>query len=121
MNALLIEDAPEVATIIQLALRRTGLQIIHVVNGVQALDYVALNRPDLIIVDIGLPGMNGWQVLDQMKNNPNAEDVPVIVLTAHADTNSRKTGALYKVDAFLTKPVMPEVIRETVMRVLEVD
>jgi CheY-like chemotaxis protein len=121
MTTLIVEDSPEVATIIELSLRPTGMKFVHVANGPQALEYLARERPQLIILDIGLPGMDGWEVLDRMREHKHLSDIPIIVMTAHADSDSRKTGKLYMVDAYLTKPVSPAVIRETVERVMAVN
>ena len=118
MKVLIIEDTREVATLIEFALRKLNLDIVHVTNGQQGLDYVAFNRPDLLILDIGLPGMSGWQFLDEASEYENIRDIPVIVLTAHADTNTRETGTFYRIDAFLAKPVKPNVIRDTVEKLL---
>ena len=118
MITLIIEDSPEVATIIELSLRPTGMKFVHAENGPLALDYLTHERPDLIILDIGLPGMDGWEVLDRLREQNLSDGVPIIVMTAHADSDSRKTGKLYMVDAYLTKPVSPAVIRETVQKVM---
>ena len=120
MITLIVEDSPEVATIIELSLRPTGMTFVHVENGPQALEYLSHQQPNLIILDIGLPGMDGWEVLDRMREQ-NLSNIPIIVMTAHADSGSRKTGKLYMVDAYLTKPVSPAVIRETVERVMAVN
>lgn len=101
---LIVEDAVELAQIAQIALHRMGLQTYHAPNGQRALDFLAGNRPDLMLLDIGLPGMSGWDILEAIKTNENA-DFPIIILTASGDPVNRLIGRLQeRVIRYMVKP-----------------
>jgi two-component system catabolic regulation response regulator CreB len=98
---LIVEDAVELA---QIALHRMGLETHHAPNGQRALDFLASNRPDLMLLDIGLPGMSGWDILEALKTNENA-DFPIIILTASGDPVNRLIGRLQeRVIRYMVKP-----------------
>lgn len=111
---LLVEDAAEVAEIIKIAFRRTELNVQHCADAPSALEYLEHATPDVIILDIGLPGMNGWQFLDVIREQDNTKNIPIIVLTSFADYQNRKTGRLYDVDTYLTKPIDLSALRTAV-------
>jgi DNA-binding response OmpR family regulator len=101
---LIVEDAVELAQIAQIALHRMGLQTYHAPNGQRALDFLASNRPDLMLLDIGLPGMSGWDILEAIKTNENAT-FPIIILTASGDPVNRLIGRLQeRVIRYMVKP-----------------
>jgi two-component system catabolic regulation response regulator CreB len=101
---LIVEDAVELAQIAQIALHRMGLETHHAPNGQRALDFLASNRPDLMLLDIGLPGMSGWDILEALKTNENA-DFPIIILTASGDPVNRLIGRLQeRVIRYMVKP-----------------
>jgi CheY-like chemotaxis protein len=68
-----------------------------------------------VVLDIGLPGMDGWQVLDQIRSQAATRQLPVVVLTAHAEEESRRRADEGGADAFITKPFQPNDFRETVL------
>jgi CheY-like chemotaxis protein len=102
---LVVEDAPEVADIIRIAFRRTELVIDHVFNAMRALMYLEDHRPHAILLDLGMPGMHGWEFLERIREQDVLRHIPVIVLTAHNDYANRKTGKLFNVNAYLQKPI----------------
>lgn len=110
-TVLIVEDAPEVAQIISIAFRRTEIDFVHCENAFLALDYLKQDRPHAIILDLGLPGMDGWEFLDIIKSNTSTDDIPVIVLTSYSDGKNRKTGKLYQVEAYMQKPFDLERLR----------
>jgi len=118
-TVLIIEDTMDVANIILLVLRRMPINTVHVTNGPDAIAQAKQHTPDLIILDIGLPGIDGWEVLDVMYENPKLADVPVVVITAYSDAENRQTGKLYGVFAYLAKPVTPQQLRDVVERALK--
>ena len=72
----------------------------------------------MLILDIGLPGMDGWEVLRRMRQDPGCDGVPVLVLTAHAQEEYRLEADRRGADAFMTKPFEPEALRATIGRLL---
>ena len=115
---MVVEDTQDVANIILLVLRKMGMELVHVTTGQEAIDYVKENHPKLMILDIGLPGIDGWQVLDKIREDPSTSDLSVVIITAYSDADSRRQSNLYGVDAYLAKPVTPNQLRETISRVL---
>ncbi len=87
--------------------------------GETALELVRTHRPDLITLDIGLPGIDGWQVLAEVRADPETSDIGVIVLTAHAQESIEHTADGSEVDEFFGKPFQPAELRTAVQRLLE--
>ncbi|MGF1666470.1 MAG: response regulator [Acidimicrobiia bacterium] len=83
-------------------------------DGVSGLDAVTKSPPDLVILDIGLPLLDGWGVLAGMRAEELTRNVPVLVLTAHADTASREKARTGGAQAFMTKPFRPNDLRSTI-------
>ena len=117
-TVLIVEDTQDVANIILIALRKLPINMVHVTNGQDAIVRARELTPALIILDIGLPGIDGWQVLDVLQDDEKLAHVPVAVITAYSDAENRQTGKLYGVYAYLPKPVTPQQLRETVQRAL---
>ncbi|MDZ4766349.1 MAG: response regulator [Chloroflexota bacterium] len=118
---LIVEDAVELAQISQITLNRIGLKTFHAVNGQRALEFLSENTPDLMLLDIGLPGMNGWEVLERLKLEDHAGDFPIIVLTAAGDPVNRLIGKLQeRVKRYIVKPYSIEELSTAVREVLEI-
>ena len=104
-HALIVEDTDDIAQIIVMTLNHLGIDSHHANNGTRALEFFQQKIPDLLLLDIGLPGMSGWEVLEAVKTRyPNA-DFPVIVLTAFGDPANRVIGKLQRhVFRYFVKP-----------------
>jgi DNA-binding response OmpR family regulator len=115
-KVLIVEDTIELAEVIQATVERMGITVFHETHGNKAIDIFKAQNPDLILLDIGLPDMIGWKILDtlkQMENRPN-----VIVISAYGDPANRLMGKLQDVDAYLIKPFSPDEIERVVRNVL---
>jgi|SRR4029450_8638347 len=86
-------------------LERRGYQIVLAVDGEQAIDLARTARPDIILMDLGLPRVDGWQATRQLKSDPVTQRIPIIVLSAHAMTNDRDNALQAGGDDFDTKPI----------------
>ncbi len=117
---LIVEDAGDVAQLVRVILRKFDLEIHHVDNGQSGLVFLESTIPDLIILDIAMPVMNGWQFLEMVRELPDRRQIPVIMLTAHTDSGNRMVGQMEAVAAYLTKPIAPDELRGAVTRVLGV-
>lgn len=115
---LLVEDEANIAELVTLILRPLGALVVHRSNAMDALSFLDQFTPDLIILDIGMPVMNGWQFLNQIQDDPQQNMIPVIVLTAFTDAMNRMEGQMQGVKAYLDKPVMPDQLRGVVQRIL---
>lgn len=115
---LVIEDSAVIRRLIEVCLRAADLDIHMSEDGPSGLEAVRTENPDLLVLDIGLPGMDGWQVLDHIRNDPATRSLPVVVLTAHAEEESRRRADEGGADAFVTKPFQPNDFRQTVLDLL---
>lgn len=117
---LIVEDAVELAQISQITLSRLGLKTMHAVNGQRALEMLAEQSPDLMLLDIGLPGMNGWEVLERIKLDESAPEFPIIVLTAASDPVNRLIGKLQeRVKRYIVKPYSVDELKQAVREILD--
>jgi CheY-like chemotaxis protein len=116
---LIVEDSAVIRRLIEVCLRAADLEIITRDDGRTGLTAVSSESPDLVVLDIGLPGMDGWEVLDRIRKDPTTKSIPVVVLTAHAEEESRRRANEGGADAFVTKPFQPNDFRSTVLSLLE--
>lgn len=116
---LIVEDSAVIRRLIEVCLRAADLEIITRDDGRTGLTAVSSEMPDLVVLDIGLPGMDGWEVLDRIRKDPTTKSIPVVVLTAHAEEESRRRANEGGADAFVTKPFQPNDFRSTVLSLLE--
>ena len=108
---LLAEDDPLSADMLSRRLTRSGYQVVVTANGLDALERARIDRPDLILMDVSLPVMDGWEATRRLKADPATAGIPVIALTAHATTFDRDASLAAGCDEFETKPVdMPRLL-----------
>ncbi len=115
-NILIVDDTVEYGQLVQASLMRSGLQADYVHNGQLALDYLNERMPDVMLLDIGMPGMNGWAVLDEIKVRYPQATFPVIVLTAFNDPANKLVGKFQQqVFRYCTKPTDLRTLANTVI------
>lgn len=105
---LVVDDEPNLLRAVAAALRTEGYEVVTARNGREALVRVAESVPDLIISDIRMPGMDGYQFAGQLRSSPRTALVPLIFLTAKDETADRIAGFRSGVDAYITKPFEPD-------------
>ncbi|MGE0812408.1 MAG: response regulator [Vicinamibacterales bacterium] len=105
VRVLLVEDNEANADMLSRRLVRQGFEVAVAVDGLQALAAAARERPDLILMDINLPKIDGWEATRRLKANPATASVPVVALTAHAMVADRQKCFDAGCDEFETKPV----------------
>lgn len=115
---LIVDDVPENITVLGTTLAQT-CRIRFATSGQEGLDLVANERPDLILLDVMMPGMNGYQVLDRLKSGPDHGSTPVIFVTAKTDADSETRALLAGAVDFIHKPINPDVVRARVKMHLE--
>jgi len=113
---LVVEDNPVNLELVSALLEEHACETLVATTGDVALDLLRQSRPNLILVDVQLPGMSGYQVTRRIKADPALADIPVVALTAHAmaheDVRAREAGC----DAFLTKPIDIRAFKEILRR-----
>lgn len=117
-----IEDEPEMIDLVRLILGRKGFELIGAVGGREGLETVRRVKPDLVLLDLMMPDMDGWEVYQQMKADDELKDIPVIVVTAKAQSIDKVLGLhIAKVDDYVTKPFGPQELLESVNKVLGIE
>lgn len=117
---LCIEDHPEMIELIRLILGRRGYQVEGAVGGREGLEAMTKDPPDLILLDLMMPDVDGWEVYRQLKANKRIGHIPVIVVTAKAQGIDRVLGLhIAGVDDYITKPFGPKELINSVEHVLE--
>jgi len=117
-NVLVIEDSPSVRRLIEVCLRVLDVDVSSAVDGVTGLEQIKATNPTVVVLDIGLPGLDGWEVLSQLRQDPDSAKVKVLVLTAHAQPEMADRAAQGGADAFMTKPFRPIDLRVQVEKLL---
>lgn len=118
-KVLCIEDDSEMIDLIKLILERKGFQFVGAVGGREGLEAIAREKPDLVLLDIMMPDIDGWDVYRQMKANEEFKDIPVIVVTAKAQSIDKVLGLhIAKVDDYVTKPFGPKELLRSIDKVL---
>ena len=114
-----VEDEPEMIELVKLILGRRGFDLVGAVGGREGLETVRELKPDLVLLDLMMPDMDGWEVYQQMKADRELMDIPVIVVTAKAQSIDKVLGLhIAKVDDYVTKPFGPQELLQSIERVL---
>jgi two-component system response regulator VicR len=116
---LCIEDESEMIDLTRLVLEREGFEVMGAVGGKQGMELMQQHKPDLVLLDLMMPDMDGWEVYRQMKVDKNLADVPVIIVTARAQNIDKVLGLqVAKVDDYVTKPFGPKELLQSINRIL---
>ena len=117
---LCVEDEPEMIDLIRLILGRRGFDVKGAAGGVEGLKMIRQEMPDLVLLDLMMPDMDGWEVYQQMKADEKTKNIPVIVVTAKAQSIDRVLGLhIAKVDDYIAKPFSPQDLMNSVEKVLK--
>lgn len=113
-----IEDDPEMIDLVTLILNRRGYEIKGAHGGRQGLDIVLQILPDIVLLDLMMPDMDGWDVYHQLKANEKTANIPVIIITAKAQAIDRVLGLhIAKVDDYISKPFRPQELLDSIENV----
>lgn len=115
---LCIEDEPEMIDLIRLILSRKGFEVSGASGGEDGIYKVRHDKPDLVLLDLMMPFVDGWEVYQQMKADEETKNIPVIVVTAKAQSIDKVLGLhIAKVDDYIAKPFSPKDLMDSVERV----
>jgi DNA-binding response OmpR family regulator len=118
---LAIEDDPNIAELLEVLLGSDELHIINIQNGQEALAAVVQHKPDLVLLDIMLPNMNGWEIFDQIRAHEAVKSVPIVVLTVTQNPSERRDEFTNsKLNFFMSKPFDVLTLRKKINEVLQV-
>ncbi len=117
-SILVIEDSASVRRLIEVCLRVLDVELMAAEDGLKGLEAARENIPDVIVLDVGLPGMDGWEVLGHLRAEEATRDIRVLVLTAHAQPEIAEQAVQGGADDFMTKPFRPMELRERIEKLL---
>ena len=115
---LLIEDEEDIAALIKLQAEMSGYRLIVEVDGLNGLRAVEKEKPDLVILDLMLPGQSGLDVCRKIKTNPDLKDIPVIMISAKSEELDVVLGLELGADDYVTKPFSPKILFSRVRQAL---
>jgi CheY-like chemotaxis protein len=117
--ALVVDDHRDGRDIACRVLESLGLRTAEASNGHDAVDHARKHLPDLVLLDLALPGLDGWQVAQELRADPTTEDLLILGFTAHAESAFLERAREAGCDAVLTKPCPPRELAEAVRALLE--
>ncbi len=116
---LVVDDDREMVELIQLFLNNAGYETLAAFSGESALEQAFQQKPDLILLDIMMPKIDGWEVFRRIKNDPQVGNIPIVFLTARTQNIDRMIGlSVMKASGYLTKPFSKKELLDEVERVL---
>ena len=115
---LLVEDNESSRDALGRRLQRRGYEVVLAVDGQEAVSTARRVKPDLVLMDLGLPVIDGWEATRQLKADASTQQIPIIVLSAHAMTNDREQALIAGADDFDSKPVHFERLVEKIEDIL---
>lgn len=116
---MVVDDEPDTVDLVKLVLETEGYEILVAYSGQEALDKIKVNRPDLVLLDIMMPQMDGWTVRKKIVGNEETKDIPVVMLTAKAQPIDKMIGLhVVGVTDYITKPFGRKELIDSVKRIV---
>ncbi|MEO1647058.1 MAG: response regulator [Chloroflexota bacterium] len=120
-DILVVEDTPAMAKLTLMTLQRGGFSAVHVEDGETAIEFLGKQIPHLILLDLNLPGLSGWDVMEYLTAEHADTEVKVIITTAYGDAANRVVGKLREVHKYMVKPFKPLELIATVEGALGIE
>ena len=111
---LVIDDVNSVLQLIRGSLIDQPVDVVTALDGGSGLALAQEIKPDLILLDLALPVMDGWEVLDVLRSDPSTADLPIVIVTAHGDSNTAARAREVGADGFISKPFRPAELRRII-------
>ena len=115
-TVMVVDDFPDNVEMYAAYLRFEGLRVLEASNGLEALEKAVTELPAVIVMDLSLPGLDGWEATRRLKADPRTRRIPIVALTGHALAGSSERAKEAGCDSFLTKPCLPEALHAEIMR-----
>jgi DNA-binding response OmpR family regulator len=116
---LLVDDEVQLSDLVKIRLEAYGFEVVAVYDGQEGLNKAKEIKPDLVILDLMLPKIDGYKVCRMLKFDDKYKHIPIILFTAKAQDDDKKIGEQVKADAYITKPFEPEVLMSKVKELLK--
>ena len=104
---LVVEDNPDNRCLVRDILEHFGFSVVEAENGAEGIQKARVHRPDLVLMDLSMPVMDGWRATELLKQDRDTEHIPVLALTAHTNPEFQSRARQQGFDAYLTKPIPP--------------
>lgn len=117
-HVLVVDDEPNIVLSLEFLMQQAGFDVTTALDGESALALVKQNPPDLLLLDISLPGISGFEVLEQLRSQENFKRLPIVMLTAHGREVEREKGLALGADDYITKPFSTRQLVEKVQGLL---
>jgi len=118
-RVLLVEDNPDNLALVRFLLERSGYAVIEAYNGVQGLELARTEKPDLILMDLSLPELDGWAAAQELKADQATAAIPLLALTAHTLPGDRKRAMESGFDGYISKPINVPAFAEEITEALK--
>jgi DNA-binding response OmpR family regulator len=118
-TVLIADDDPEILTMLGIRLSKKGYQVIEAADGNETLELARKHRPDLVLLDVMMPGKNGWEVAKELRTDIVLGDIGIVMLTAIGERINEMTSPLYDADEFVDKPFEFADLEKKIRQVLE--
>ena len=115
-TVLLVEDNEDNRIIYSTVLRHLGYEVVEALDGLKAIELARSLKPDIILMDISIPEMDGWEATRILRQDPTTKDIPIVALTAHALADDRERATAIGFTSYLAKPVEPRAVVAEVRR-----
>ena len=119
LRVLLVDDYPDAREMYSEYLQFSGFDVVEATNGMEALKSAVESSPDIILMDLSLPVMDGWEATRRLKADERTASIPVVALTGHALAGISEGAKRAGCDAFVTKPCLPEDLVKEIRRILD--
>jgi DNA-binding response OmpR family regulator len=106
-NVLIVDDEPHIVNLIKLSLNKDKYNVTGAYSGREALMHIDKQLPDLVVLDLMMPGVNGYEICKALRENPKTRDVPVLILSAKSQMNDKLHAIDVGADDYMTKPFDP--------------
>ncbi|PZO38509.1 MAG: response regulator [Pseudanabaena frigida] len=116
---LVVEDAPDNQVLVEQVFQDSGYRVTCIQDGQAALDWLETNHPDLILLDLSLPEVDGWEVARQLKASDRTAKIPIVAVTAHAMKGDKEAAIASGCDDYLTKPLDIDLLEACVKQWLD--
>ncbi len=116
---LVADDDPQILTMLSIRLSKRGYQVVEASDGLQTLKKARSEKPDLVLLDVMMPGKNGWEVSKELRSDETLRSIGIVMLTAIGERVNEMTSPLYGADAYVDKPFEFADLEAKIKRVLE--
>ncbi len=119
MRILVADDEIHIRTLLKITLEMVGYEVDVAADGQEAIECVDKQIPDLLLLDIKMPRLNGWQVCEKLKSDERTKAIPIIMVTAFGQKESRQRSFDLGADEFISKPFETPMLLDTIKKILE--